>query len=1134
MKHKLKLSLWALGILVLVMSQLFALAPVPHASAASLGVDDIIGKVRQNSVYTAFHSCLLKAGNDFAGFTTVPSETSLSISNSAWDGIDATVGWVADDAAGDGKIKCWGLAGMWYSIAGYQNTGEMYTDLGLTRTTRQITNGTTTATQERWELNRLNPGDLAKNLTTIASAKGISVSPYSKYFQSLAALEATRGCGLTLTDGATSGSNSIAVVSKTGELAYKSFGQTSQTSNNAGNVNPYQTTTSVDIKQVAAYPDLTTSVDGPTVTCKSIISYLKTTADAQKISGGLANARIANTIAAAQSAICGQIDLSAKEKADNSCEVAFGGYLKVCINQYYTNYNGSGTPTPISRSQPFDPTVVATCVEAKAKKGGYNISVDSIAAVLTDAQAQATPADTAPNRTDDPCSVLTNDIPMRWLACSILTIGADLAHTFYSIIQDLLYTPAEETFKSIGPAFRTFRLFGMALIVITGLIMIIAQATGSDFFDAYTVKKVLPKLGIALIGIALALPLLRFAVELTNNTGFLVGDFIANVDGGKNGGVAATGSNVGGAAVIGLVTTGVGVVATAIYGLSILSFILGIALSLIVGAVTLALRQLVIVVLILLAPLAIASYVLPGTEKLWKFWKNTLLTTLIMFPIVMLFLKSGVLMASIFGSMDGAFSGLMAAIVYFAPYFMIPFAFKLSGGLLGGAYGMLNERTKGARGVLRGWRQSTSKRRVADYKAGRKEGPKIFGRDLIGGAISRGASVYEGSLSMTAAGQRRYSRYLQKHRQDEAKKGVQADASYGTGDTDATAIAQHATSRKDFVDQFVAKHKGNARYGGTAEGARSAAYESMARLEGSLGADMGTRQMQIAANRGIVAADNTSYYDSDERRTDYKGLFGDVAQQVARGNISFYEGMGLIRENKNRADMSAFSSGQTIEMLQTAIDNGNNGIGYTLTDEQVERAEQYAASGTGAQQLNFGNPRVANSMSKVIDKSLRRISNGEAIAQDKETTEKQEKLIAKKAEASFKAAEMSDTPISMEQAVSDARDEVETQTYLEQYSKVANIEDNLQAAIPEVQHIVSTELLGQKVKVSDMKPKYRDLIGIKPDETELTHIEIAKRLANSGKFATLRKDYGTQEENIASKLASRKAEIDAAQNEYNI
>lgn len=1114
MKKKLHISFLGFGILVLLLSQLITLLPAPRASAASLSIEDYSVSARKYSAYAAFHECLLQVPSGYKTQGTELGQGKLfSGLNRPGEGTGSLVviGMINDIGNGDGTVFCDEAAQKWYEQAGYTGVDAMMKDLGFSSGTATSTCGgmaTQTCTSTVWTLTAA-PSVLTSNHTATAKSKNIPISlsdPGVKYSLAAAALQSS-SCGAALTNATSAGANTVALLTdSSGTITYKTvdWGSTHGTVTIAG----------TGSTQVGAYPDPIDSRKGSTVSCADLVTYLNSTSGTAYFAAAMVAARVEQTASDFAKNACEKAGITDKKKLA-TCLKDFSGWAKECIKDYYTG-NASSGGSSSSYSATFDVNVVANCVYGKSKSKYKNVTLEDLTGLLQAAMDGNTPADTtATAANDDPCSVL-GDVQMRWLACALLTTGAGIAQTFYSIIQSLLYSPVAETFKSIDTPFKTFRLLGMALIVITGLIMIIAQATGSDLVDAYTVKKVLPKLGMALIGIALALPLLRFAVDLTNNLGFLVGDFIANVNGANNAGIAAAGSDGVGAGLIALVGAGGAVVAGYVYGLSIISFILIIAIGLLVGVVTLAIRQLVIVVLVLLAPLAIASYVLPGTDKLWKFWKNTLLTTLAMFPIIMLFIKSGVLMASIFGSRGDGFSTLMAALVYFAPYFMIPFAFKMAGGLMGNVFGMLNDRMKGAYNGLRSWRANTRKRRVADFVTGAKEGPKWFGtnpktgraRDPIASMIAGAAQTYEGSLSLSKTGRDAYRAHRLKTVEDATKKKQADDGGHSTGDTDATKIAMHATSQKQFVDDYVNTYA-DKKYGGDRAAARAGALESMARLEGSLQTRMGTRQMQIAATRGRVAADNTSYFNDDNgvNKTEYSEIFGDVAQQVARGNISFMDGVSMIRENKNRSDLAGFSTGQTIELLQAAVDHGQQEGGtFGLDNDEVMRAQQYSYGSTAANSIAYGNPRVAKSMAEVAKGNLEKARTGKLIPLSQKTREQTQASINERAKEILtrtNAAAARDgssvQPIDIAKAQEMAEREYRETSLIAEYEKLSSVQDSLAQAMPEIQDIYQ-QVLGQKIDLADFagNKDFISILGITEDQinnhAEMTNADILERL----------------------------------------
>lgn len=228
--------------------------------------------------------------------------------------------------------------------------------------------------------------------------------------------------------------------------------------------------------------------------------------------------------------------------------------------------------------------------------------------------------------------------------------------------------------------------------------------------DAYTVRKAVPRILLAVIGVNLSIHLCVALVDITNIVGrglmqlisapFDFGKF--NLDEGA--------SNVGGllivlgSLVLGAVKLlGAGAGSGGLLGVMLL-LILGIMLIALSILFTIAIRQTLIMLLILFSPIAIACMVLPGTEKYFKQWWDLFIKTLLVYPIIAaLFAISGVMATLSFQSTDStsniaaSFQVITGLILIFLPLFMIPFAFKFSGG----AIGSIISATNGMRGNMK-------------------------------------------------------------------------------------------------------------------------------------------------------------------------------------------------------------------------------------------------------------------------------------------------------------------------------------------------------------------------------------------------------------------------------------------------
>ena len=181
--------------------------------------------------------------------------------------------------------------------------------------------------------------------------------------------------------------------------------------------------------------------------------------------------------------------------------------------------------------------------------------------------------------------------------------------------------------------------------------MVIGTALNFGPFDPYTVKKALPRMFIAAMFIVLSLPITQFGVELSNNVGQGLGNLIVSsvpedqrvnslqdiLSPGEAGGFTAlTLLGVAGAAATGALTIGIAA-----------SIALITLIALLLGFVILIMRQVLLLMLIVVAPLAILAWIFPGNDKLWGIWKTSFIAMLMMYPIIAILIASGKFVAGI-------------------------------------------------------------------------------------------------------------------------------------------------------------------------------------------------------------------------------------------------------------------------------------------------------------------------------------------------------------------------------------------------------------------------------------------------------------------------------------------------------
>lgn len=305
----------------------------------------------------------------------------------------------------------------------------------------------------------------------------------------------------------------------------------------------------------------------------------------------------------------------------------------------------------------------------------------------------------------------------------------------------------------------------------------------------------MPRLGVALIGMALAVPLLKFAVTLTNDLGGLVQSLFFQIAGPAATGTSTDAGTTAGA-VLGTITAA-SITVVVLGGLGILSLLGTVVVALLIGIFVLAVRQLVIFMLILLAPLAIAAYVIPGGQKLWEFWKKTLTTTLIMYPLIMGFISAGAAISYIMPQNSNSMQ-ILAIIVYFAPYLMLPMTFKMAGGLMGTVFSMANDRNRGVFDRLKKFRGQKMAENAQLMKTGnRYRGNSWAARQF--NRATRGAAIIgsgEAGINVAKWGQRTRSA-ISAHTLGEAQEAAEKNADFArikANDDFLTAALEHPGS----------------------------------------------------------------------------------------------------------------------------------------------------------------------------------------------------------------------------------------------------------------------------------------------------------------------------------------------------
>ena len=141
------------------------------------------------------------------------------------------------------------------------------------------------------------------------------------------------------------------------------------------------------------------------------------------------------------------------------------------------------------------------------------------------------------------------------------------------------------------------------------------------------------------------------------------------------------------------------VVAAGLIAIVAFFFLIPVLLAFLAVIFTIAARNAIIVLLVIVAPLAFAAWILPNTEKYFKKWWELLINMLLLFPMVMLVFSASVVAANVIGSVNPSggtaseeLQGMIALLVLALPLFALPFLFKASSGILGRINAMTQQR----------------------------------------------------------------------------------------------------------------------------------------------------------------------------------------------------------------------------------------------------------------------------------------------------------------------------------------------------------------------------------------------------------------------------------------------------------
>ncbi|MCA9329891.1 hypothetical protein KDA11_04550 [Candidatus Saccharibacteria bacterium] len=634
------------------------------------------------------------------------------------------------------------------------------------------------------------------------------------------------------------------------------------------------------------------------------------------------------------------------------------------------------------------------------------------------------------------CSLSFN--PLTWFLCPMIEGFKKAIDSMDQQINDMLGIDTNKYFgnsgeNSISYAFKSvwenMRKLSLALLFISGLIMIIGTAVGSNVLDAYTVKKIFPRILIAAIAISISWPVISFIVDASNALGYGIRNLILS----PFADVFTDGVKVGG----GQITVGaIGAVGVAlVYGpVGILFFMIPAFLAVLVGFTVLILRQILIVFLAVMAPVAIAAYILPNTQKAAKIWWTSFSGALLAFPIISGFIAAGRAFALIAANDDGlsgnagTIRGLIAFIAYFAPYFLIPQAFKMAGGALASLSGVVNDRSRGLFDRMRGIRQNQAKNNVQ----GIMDGHRFKGTNRVTSSLNTGLQntglIATGRAGMNPLKMRQNLNSITTGQGMRQIDQINEDEEYKTakGDDTLNAIAAEWAHSGSNDIHDLERRLTNANYarGDTVAIAQAAATMSRTR------AKMDDRAFEQMAVMNAIAG-GTHYSEEEAWSAASRASYGN---QASLANIV----------NKGRS--SSMNAGR--------VDVGGNGFGATLgyanrigeLTAQRESLEQQFRSG-GISQAEYDTQLANNELE--MSRTTATFQQGVLDSQGAGTL----------VHPSMKATAIEALVPAMRQRLDEAIRSGDQARIDRELASVASIHDQLAMTAPNKAHIIAEQVL---------------------------------------------------------------------------
>ena len=300
-----------------------------------------------------------------------------------------------------------------------------------------------------------------------------------------------------------------------------------------------------------------------------------------------------------------------------------------------------------------------------------------------------------------------------WFICPVSNWLADGIDFMYSALQEFLKTkPLETTNQNSGIylAWVIMRNISNVAFIVAFLVIIYSQLTSVGISN-YGVKKMIPRLVIAAVLVNLSFTICAILLDLSNIAGYAFQDAFMGI---KNT-ISTVGENTSTWTWSEVISTALSNGALAVGAITFTTELLPMlvpaatlaGLTLLLILLIMAARQALIIILIIISPLAFVCYLLPGTEKWFKKWRDSFLTMLVFFPAFSVVFGgaqlAGIIIIQNASGPNGAIMHVLGMLVQIIPLAITPLIMKFSGGVLGKFAGFVNDKNKGWYDRTKNW-----------------------------------------------------------------------------------------------------------------------------------------------------------------------------------------------------------------------------------------------------------------------------------------------------------------------------------------------------------------------------------------------------------------------------------------------